>query len=181
MSDPRDVLKRPAGPAATGPHPEGRAARPEAIPPGAVRYEPTDVEVGPVAKAVAGLVVGTLLLVVLLLPAFSWLRSRATAAQPPPPPMGQLDPNRQPPEPRLQTRPVQDLATIRAEDDTLLAGYGWVDEPAGVVHIPIEEAMRLVVERGLGGTGATPAPSTSAAPGTAPAPAPRPGHAGGTR
>lgn len=179
MSDPKDVLHRPAGPAATGAHPEGRAAQPQAIPPGVVRYEPTDVETGPVAKAVAGLVVVTLLVVVLLLPAFSWLKSRATASQPPPPPMGQPDPGRLPPEPRLQTRPVQDLAAIRTEDDKLLAGYGWVDEPAGVVHIPIEEAMRLVVERGLGGTGASPAPSP--APSAAPAAAARPAHAGGTR
>jgi len=167
--DVKEALKAPAGPAETGPHPEGRARQPEAIPPGAVRYETTDVATGPVLKAVAGLVVGTLLVVLLLLPAFSWLRSRATAAQPPPPPMGRLDPDRQAPEPRLQTRPVQDLSAIRAEDETLLSKYGWVDEPAGVVHIPIEEAMRLVAERGLGGPAApAPAASPAAAPSAAP-------------
>jgi hypothetical protein len=30
-----------------------------------------------------------------------------------------------------------------------LNGYGWVDRDAGVVHIPIDEAMRLMVERGV--------------------------------
>jgi hypothetical protein len=29
-----------------------------------------------------------------------------------------------------------------------LHSYGWVDQAAGVVHIPIEEAMRIVTERG---------------------------------
>ncbi len=30
-----------------------------------------------------------------------------------------------------------------------LNSYGWVDEKAGVAHIPIERAMQLVAERGL--------------------------------
>ena len=31
----------------------------------------------------------------------------------------------------------------------MLEGYGWVNKEAGIVHIPIEDAMRLTVERGL--------------------------------
>ena len=39
-----------------------------------------------------------------------------------------------------------------------LYSYGWVDEKAGTVHIPIERAMDLIAQRGLpvrgqGGTG----------------------------
>lgn len=30
-----------------------------------------------------------------------------------------------------------------------LTSYGWVDRPAGTVHIPIDEAIRLTAERGL--------------------------------
>lgn len=30
-----------------------------------------------------------------------------------------------------------------------LNSYGWVDEKAGVAHIPIEQAMKLIVQRGL--------------------------------
>ena len=33
----------------------------------------------------------------------------------------------------------------------MLDSYGWVDKDAGVVRIPIEEAMKLTVERGLAG------------------------------
>jgi hypothetical protein len=31
----------------------------------------------------------------------------------------------------------------------VLGTYGWVDKNAGLVRIPIEEAMRIAVERGL--------------------------------
>ena len=56
---------------------------------------------------------------------------------------------RLPPEPRLQTNPRQDLSDLRAREDQLLNSYGWVDKNTGVVRIPIERAMQLIVERGL--------------------------------
>jgi hypothetical protein len=57
--------------------------------------------------------------------------------------------NRLAPEPRLQTNPRQDLRNMRKEEDDILGSYGWVDRNDGVVRIPIGEAMKLVVERGL--------------------------------
>ncbi len=57
--------------------------------------------------------------------------------------------SRLPPEPRLQTNPRQDLRDLRSEEDTVLTGYGWVDKNAGIARIPIGEAMKLTVERGL--------------------------------
>jgi hypothetical protein len=39
---------------------------------------------------------------------------------------------------------------MRAEEDRPLTTYGWVDRDAGIVRIPMEEAMKLVVSRGLG-------------------------------
>jgi hypothetical protein len=54
-----------------------------------------------------------------------------------------------PPEPRLQVVPRQDLRDLRAQQDATLNGYRWVDREAGTVRIPIAEAMRLTVERGL--------------------------------
>jgi hypothetical protein len=54
-----------------------------------------------------------------------------------------------PPEPRLQDHPREDLATLRAQEDADPHSYGWVDRNAGVVRIPIEQAMKLTLERGL--------------------------------
>jgi hypothetical protein len=56
---------------------------------------------------------------------------------------------RQPPEPRLQQFPLWEYQEFRRREEALLGGYGWVNEAAGTVRIPIEEAMRLLVERGL--------------------------------
>ena len=57
--------------------------------------------------------------------------------------------NRLPPEPRLQTNPRQDLRDLRSAEEAVLTGYGWVDKKAGIARIPIDEAMKLTVERGL--------------------------------
>jgi hypothetical protein len=57
--------------------------------------------------------------------------------------------HREPPEPRLQTDPRQDLADMRAKEDDVLGSYGWVDKNAGVVRIPIDAAIKLTLERGL--------------------------------
>ncbi len=56
---------------------------------------------------------------------------------------------RTPPEPRLQLTPVQNREAIRAAEDNLLNSYGWVDRQSGIVRIPIDQAMKLLVERGL--------------------------------
>jgi hypothetical protein len=53
------------------------------------------------------------------------------------------------PSPRLEEDERGQLNGIRqAQDDTLYT-YGWVDEKAGIVRIPIDRAMDLLVQRGL--------------------------------
>ena len=54
-----------------------------------------------------------------------------------------------PPEPRLQANPPLDLKKYRAAEEAELGSYGWVDKPNGVVRIPVERALELVLERGL--------------------------------
>ncbi len=56
---------------------------------------------------------------------------------------------RLPPEPRLQTDPRDDLLNLRRTQDQALHSYAWVDRNAGIVRIPIEQAMKLTAERGL--------------------------------
>jgi hypothetical protein len=41
------------------------------------------------------------------------------------------------------------LAAFRAQEDSLLTAYAWVEKDKGKVRIPIEEAMRIVAKRGL--------------------------------
>jgi hypothetical protein len=56
---------------------------------------------------------------------------------------------RLPPEPRIQANAAGDMKTLRDQEDVLLTTYGWVDRPAGVVRVPIDVAMKLVLEEGL--------------------------------
>ena len=51
--------------------------------------------------------------------------------------------------PKLQANPNIDLKEFRAREDAELNGYGWVDQRAGTVRIPIERAMDLLLQRGL--------------------------------
>ena len=53
------------------------------------------------------------------------------------------------PSPRLQARPAPDMAVFYAEETKRLHSAGWVDRAQGVVHIPIEDAMRAVAGRGI--------------------------------
>jgi len=60
--------------------------------------------------------------------------------------------------------PVTDMVEMRAAQDQELTGYGFIDRQKGVVHIPIEEAKKLALQRGF-------APMTGAAPPPPPSPA----------
>jgi hypothetical protein len=64
------------------------------------------------------------------------------------------------PEPRLQTRSVANASQLLANERRLLTSYGWTDRRAGLVRIPIDRAMELVLETGLLSTPvAAPAPT----------------------
>ncbi len=50
------------------------------------------------------------------------------------------------PMPRLQINDEADLRALRAKENAELQGYRWVDRKAGIVHIPIDEAMKKLVD-----------------------------------
>jgi hypothetical protein len=53
------------------------------------------------------------------------------------------------PNPKLEEDERGQLNGIRLEEEKTLYSYGWVDEKAGTVRIPIDRAMDLLVQRGL--------------------------------
>jgi hypothetical protein len=59
------------------------------------------------------------------------------------------DPNAQPPLPRLQADPHAALVPFLKTQDSILTSYGWVNKDSGLVRIPIERAMELMVKKGL--------------------------------
>lgn len=99
-------------------------------------------------------------------------------------PMLDTSDHRRPPEPRLQGGVQSDngrlllpeerfehnpgvreaLAELRATEANLVGTYGWVDKTNQVVRIPVADAMRLTLQRGLPAREATPATAPAAAP-----------------
>ena len=111
--------------------------------------EASDVSVMPVLGFGAGLIVTAALVHFLVWLLFMYFSSREAQRIEPAYPLATGQIERLPPEPRLQTNPREELRDLRAQEDAVLGSYGLVDKNAGVVRIPIDEAMKLIVQRGL--------------------------------
>jgi hypothetical protein len=114
-----------------------------------VVHEESDVNVAAIIRYGIGLlVIGAFILVFLWWLQGTYARQNERAqTQVYPLAAGQQD--RLPPFPRFQENPQQELQDLRAKQQALLEGYQWINKDAGVARIPIEDAMKIVVERGL--------------------------------
>jgi hypothetical protein len=54
-----------------------------------------------------------------------------------------------PPPPRIQPDPGADMQSYRESQQNLLNTYGWIDRQNGIVRMPIDRAMELLLQRGL--------------------------------
>jgi hypothetical protein len=114
-----------------------------------VHHETSDVSVGAVFGYGIGLTLAGVVVLFLVWLLFGYFSGREAGSGARQFPLAAEQQNRLPPEPRLQTNPKQDLIELRASEDAILKTYGWVDKAGGIVRIPISEAMKLTVERGL--------------------------------
>ena len=112
-------------------------------------HEPSDVNIRAILSFGAALIVLAAVVHLLIYVLFGYFSSREGVTVPAEFPLAAAQGHREPPEPRLQTDPRQDLADLRAKEQELLDSYGWVDKNAGIVRIPIDAAMKLTLERGL--------------------------------
>ena len=53
------------------------------------------------------------------------------------------------PLPHEQVSPRMDLQAFRAQEEAELNSYGWIDRKAGIVRIPIDQAIALISRQGL--------------------------------
>jgi hypothetical protein len=131
--------------------------------------ERSDIQLRPIVVFTVGLVVliaAVYFATVVILRLFTAQADRrdtaAGVSQVQPLPFGE---ERLPPEPRIQANPEQDLAVLRAREDGVLHTYGWIDREAGLLRVPIDVAMKLVLKEGLPArqpADASPAPGTPA-------------------
>jgi hypothetical protein len=54
-----------------------------------------------------------------------------------------------PPLPRLQVLPQKEIHDYWEAEQGLVNSYGWVDRQNGVVRIPVDRAMRILLQHGL--------------------------------
>jgi hypothetical protein len=115
-------------------------------PPGST-YEHTDAHVGPMVKFALWLVISAVIVQVGLAGMY-WLLIRESSERADTRRYPLAVNGRLPAEPRLQQFPRNELYEFRMKEEAELHSYGWVDKNAGIVHIPIEDAMRLMLQRG---------------------------------
>jgi hypothetical protein len=132
------------------------------------RYEDSEVSVKKLVFFAAG-VVGLVLVGVLGSALAFRFFVRHTPMGPPASPFE--DVRQMPPTLRLQTDAPQDLQKYRASQDKILSGYAWVHPQAGVVQIPIDRAMKLLLQKGYPVRGSSPANGQINVPGEQPPPA----------
>lgn len=108
-------------------------------------YETQDVRPGKLlvaALALAALVIVSVAAMTLMFGVlYDWREPSVNAVGP------LSDLSEKPEGPILQVDPPRELIEMRARDAVETTSYGWVNRESGTVRIPIEQAMRLVVER----------------------------------
>ena len=123
-------------------------------------YERQDLQASGILYFLLGLLVGVVLCILLLRGVYAFLDHREKALQPAVNPLVTNVPTDTRhitpgypqsvfPNPKLEEDERGQLNGIVLQEENTLYSYGWIDEKAGTVRIPIERAMALIVQRGL--------------------------------
>jgi len=113
-----------------------------------IRFEHSDINARGTFLTGIGVLVGTWISVGIIFLIFTWLAHRSARLSAPPLPLA-IHGQPLPPEPRLQTSPHEDLKAYLARENWELTHYHWVDKDKGIAAIPIEDAIRIVAQRGI--------------------------------
>ena len=140
-------------------------------------HEHTDVDVWMIVQFAIWLLGSAVVVHVLMGLMFVWFVETREAASVPQFPLAVGQEQRLPEGPRLQRFPANEISEFHQRESRELNSYGWIDRNAGTVRIPIAEAMRLTVERGLPSRAQT-APADAAPSGEAPSLMPSDSSAG---
>lgn len=111
-----------------------------------VKYESRDVS-GVLLGAIGLLIVITaILLHFLVWGLYGSLKEKGISAVPEAESRQQYDAL---PEPNLKPNPIENYREFRRAEDEKLNDYGWIDKEKGIVHIPIEQAIGELAQKGL--------------------------------
>jgi hypothetical protein len=123
-----------------------------------VSFEPEDIEARPIIIGLIGLGLACIAFYFVVLWMYGFLNRYQATHQAPTSPLATVEKDTRHvtkaevesfPEPRLEKDERDQLDGVRINEEQRLNSYGWVDQSAGTVHIPIERAMELLVEQGV--------------------------------
>ena len=103
-----------------------------------IAYEPADWPLKPIAAIALGLLALLVISAFVLIVAYPHTTSDVTR-----------DVRINPPGPRLQTDEAADLRRFRTDEEKRLNTFYWIDKQKGIVHVPIEQAMKQLVATGI--------------------------------
>jgi hypothetical protein len=138
-----------------------------------MRRDIDDVNIWAVVKFAIGILILGIFSYIMLYGMLKLFEHQQQASRGPAPPMARGDQDRLPPPPRLQMMPGSpseykspeyEMTLMREEEEKRLTTYGWVNRDAGIVRIPIDEAMKRVLEKGLPSKPASATPAESPSP-----------------
>ncbi len=112
---------------------------------GSHRHEKTDAKATPLVLFGVGLAVFIVIVFVALVGMFRMMESASERLEKKPHPLTEAA--GLPEEPRLQINAAQEVQILKKEKEDILNSYGWITPQAGVVRIPIDRAMDLLIKR----------------------------------
>jgi hypothetical protein len=128
-----------------------------------VSFESTDINTRTILAYMLYLALAVVAAFLISVFVFRALTSMAVNSHTPPAPIRQGVGPTMPPEPRLQgvpghtTDPQLDLRNKLESDEAANEKLDWIDKQAGIAQIPVEEAMKIIVTKGLPAVPAPPA------------------------
>ena len=128
-----------------------------------VSFEERDVKVGTIYWYLIALGLATVAALIISIFVYRFTSSLAASSDTPPPPSREALSKDYPPEPRLQgvpghvSDPQKDLRYKLKDDIDANEKLQWLDKNAGIAQIPVEDAMKIVAEKGLPPFSAPPA------------------------
>jgi len=121
----------------------------DVVPVAMPHHDPEDIAFGTIMKMGLGLTVIIAVSCAIVFGIYRVLEAQETRPVISQYPLAVQTERRLPPEPRLQTRPRQELQALRDTENEQLSTYGWIDRRAELVHVPVDVAMKMLVGRGL--------------------------------
>jgi hypothetical protein len=128
-----------------------------------VSFEERDIKVGSIYWYLIALGLATVIALIICVFILRFTSGLAASSDIAPPPSREAMGKDYPPEPRLQgvpghvNDPQKDLREKLQADIDANEKLQWVDKNAGIAQIPVEDAMKIIAEKGLPGASAAPA------------------------